>query len=177
MTARRIVARTEGRFNGGLNRALAIARTETLDAHRAGAMAGRMLNSDVLAGWRWHCELSKRSCPACIAQDGSLHAIDDPGPNDHVNGRCTGIPVTKSWADLGFDVPEPAPVRSDAGDWFEQLPVADQRSILGPSRYDAWRSGEYPMSSWSEIRHNDGWRDSVQVTRAPRQRRSDSLAS
>lgn len=167
ITASRIVARAEGKFNGGLTRALAIARTETLDAHRAGAHMARQLNADVLGGWQWHCELSKRSCPACIAQDGSLHPLDEAGPNDHVNGRCTALPVTKSWKDLGFDIPEPPPIRTDAGDWFEQLPAADQRQVLGPARYEAWARGEYPMSSWSTTKHNDGWRDSVQVSRAP----------
>lgn len=177
-TAGRIVARAEGRFNGGLTRALSIARTETLDAHRAGALVARTQNADVLGGWQWHCELSNRSCPACIAQDGSIHPVDEPGPFDHVNGRCTALPVTKSWKDLGFDIPEPPPIRTGAGDWFEQLPAADQRSILGPARYDAWRSGDYPMSSWSVTRSNDGWRDSVQVSPAPQSggRRGSSAA-
>jgi hypothetical protein len=179
-TALRIVKRAEGKFNGGLTRALAIARTETLDAHRASALAGRLQNRDILAGWLWICELSKRACPACIAEHGSLHPVDEPGPNDHVNGRCTGMPTTKSWGDLGFDVPEPPSLVTDGSEWFEQQAVADQRAILGPSRYDAWKAGEYPMSGWSVTRGNDGWRDSVQVSRAPQsagRSRSTALAS
>lgn len=180
-TAARIVARTEGRFNGGLNRALAIARTETLDASRAGALAGRMQSADVLAGWSWHCELSSRSCTACISMDGTVFPADAVGPNDHVNGRCTAVPVTLSWSDLGFDgIDEPPSVRQSGSEWFDAQPEDTQRSILGPSRYDAWREGRYPMSSWAETRHNDGWRDSVQATRAPSQsggRRSSTSAA
>lgn len=169
-TAARIVARTEGQFNGGLTRALAIARTETLDASRAGARAGRLLNADVLAGWSWHCELSTRSCQACIAMDGQVFPVDAAGPNDHVNGRCVAVPVTRSWADLGFEgIEEPEPIRASGADWFDAQDEVTQRQILGPSRYEAWRAGDYPMSAWSEVRTNDGWRDSIQVTKAPAQ--------
>ena len=178
-TAGRIVARAEGRFNGGLNRALAIARTETLDASRAAAHLGRMQNADMLTGWSWHCELSTRSCIACISMDGQVFPIDTPGPDDHVNGRCTGVPLTKSWADLGFDIPEPAPIRQTGEEWFNQLPVASQREILGPGRYDAWKAGNYPMSDWGHVVHNDGWRPSLQTTRVPQSggRPAGSLAS
>jgi hypothetical protein len=72
-TARRIIARTEGRFNGGLNRALNIARTETLDAHRAGAALGMSQHADVLRGWEWLAAMDERTCPSCWAQHGSMH--------------------------------------------------------------------------------------------------------
>lgn len=166
-TAARIVDRAQGKFNGGLTRATAIARTETLDASRVGGHIGRMQNSDVLRGWSWHCELSTRSCPACIAMDGSLHPLDEPGPNDHVNGRCTAVPETKSWADLGFDIPEPAPLRQTGRDWFEGQPAATQRQILGPSRYEAWKAGAYPPEKWAVMTHNPDWRTSLQVSKAP----------
>lgn len=168
-TAARIVARAEGRFNGGLTRAMAIARTETLDASRAGGHLGRLQHADVLAGWSWHCELSERSCSACISMDGQLFPNDAPGPNDHVNGRCTAVPITKSWADLGFDIPEPAPLRQTGQEWFAEQPAAVQKQILGPGRYAAWADGRYPMSDWSAVKTNDGWRDSLQVTRVPAQ--------
>jgi hypothetical protein len=166
-TAARILARTEGEFNGGLTRALAIARTETLDASRAASLVGRSQHADVLAGWSWHCELSERSCIACISMDGTVFPNDAPGPDDHVNGRCTAIPVTKSWADLGFDIPEPAPTRVSGEDWFATLDAAAQKRILGPGRYAAWSEGRYPMSDWSTMRSNDGWRNSLQVTNLP----------
>lgn len=166
-TAGRVLARAEGRFNGGLTRAMAIARTETLDASRAGGHIGRMQHADVLEGWEWHCELSRRSCPACIAQDGTLHPLDEPGPNDHVNGRCTAVPRTKSWADLGFDIAEPADLRQSGQDWFADQSADVQKSILGPGRYDAWRAGHYPPEAWSQTVHNADWRTSVQVSRTP----------
>jgi hypothetical protein len=166
-TAGRIVARTQGRFNGGLTRALTIARTETLDASRAGGHIGRLQNADVLDGWEWHCEFGARTCPACIAKDGTIHPLDEPGPNDHPNGRCAAIPRAKSWADLGIDLPEPAPLRQTGQQWFDAQPASTQRQILGPSRYDAWKAGDYPPERWAVMQDNTGWRPSLQVSKPP----------
>lgn len=169
-TARRIVARAGDGFNGGLTRALAISRTESLDAARAAARLGRIANADVLAGWSWHCALTPRSCQACISMDGQVFPADTPGPDDHVNGMCTAVPVTRSWADLGFDIPEPAPLRVTGPEWFANQTEDVQRGILGPSRYEAWVAGDYPVESWREMRSNAGWRQSLQISRSPGRR-------
>lgn len=167
-TARRIVARVERRFNGGLNRALVIARTETLDAHRAAARVGQAQHADVLAGWEWLAKLDGRTCPSCWARHGTRHDLDAPGPEDHQQGRCARLPVTKSWADLGFaDLEEPPSVLPDAATVFAGLPTVEQRAILGPKRYDAWVAGEFPMGAWSVRRTTPGWRDSYTVAPAP----------
>lgn len=166
-TAERIVRRAEGRFNGGLSRALNIARTETLDAHRAAAQVGQAQHADVLTGWQWLCKLDGRSCPACWAKHGSVYDLDEPGPLDHQQGRCVRLPVTKSWADLGFDVDEPPSLVPDAETRFAALPVEVQRQILGPARYGAWVAGTYPMSGWAVRRSNSGWRDGFYVSPVP----------
>lgn len=166
-TAARIIRRAEGRFNGGLSRALNIARTETLDAHRAAAALGQQAHADVLAGWQWWASLDKRTCPSCLAQHGSIHPLSEPGPNDHQQGRCARVPVTKSWAELGFDIPEPPSLVPDAGDWFGSQPSEVQLEILGPTRWTAWQRGDFPMSSWSVKRSTPGWRDSYGVAPAP----------
>jgi hypothetical protein len=101
----------EGGFNGGLSRALTIARTETISAHREAAAVSHQENADTLAGWRWLCALSDRSCPACLAKNGELHPVSEPGPQGHANCRCSRVPVTKSWRDLGIDLDEPAEQR------------------------------------------------------------------
>lgn len=166
-TAARIVRRTEGRFNGGLNRALVIARTETLDAHRAAAQLGQERHADVLQGWTWLARLDTRTCPSCWAQHGTVHDLSEGGPDDHQQGRCARMPVTKSWADLGLTVPEPPSLLPDAATTFGRLPVADQKAILGPARFKAWQDGEFPMGSWSQRRTTDGWRDSYGVAPVP----------
>lgn len=164
-TARRIVARAERRFNGGLNRALTIARTETLSAHREAARLGRAQHTDVLAGWRWVTALDTRTCPACIAKHGEVFAADASGPDGHPNCRCSAAPLTKSWAELGFeDLEEPADLLPNARAWFDGLPEADQVAIMGRQRLDLLRAGDVGWDDLATLRHNPDWRDSWQVT-------------
>ena len=142
-TAERMLARAEGGFNGGLTRALTIARTETLDAHRAAAQAGQEQHTDVLAGWIWLAELDPRMCPACAGMHGRLFPLTEPGPLGHQNCRCARMPKTMSWSDLGIDgVDEPADHTPDADAWFASLTPAEQRRLLGRERYDAWTAGQ-----------------------------------
>lgn len=165
--ARRMVARAERGFNGGLNRALTIARTEMLDAHRAAAALGQAAHTDVLAGWTWLASLSSRTCPACLAMHGTVHELSEPGPYGHQQCRCSRMPTTRSWADLGIDVEEPASVIPDAQGFFDSLPPADQKQILGTKAYDAWTRGDFPINQWATRRINDGWRDSYVPAKPP----------
>jgi SPP1 gp7 family putative phage head morphogenesis protein len=167
-TAARMVARARSGFNGGLTRALTIARTEMLDAHRAAAALGQGQHADVLKGWTWGASMSGRTCPACLAMNGSEWALSDPGPEGHQNCRCTRIPLVKSYADLGITgVEEPASLLPDAEKYFSGLSKGDQVGILGQRGYDAWAAGEFPMSSWATKRSTPGWRDSYVPAKPP----------
>lgn len=158
--ARRMMRLAEHQFTGGLTRALVIARTEILDAHRSGTAAAQLANADVLKGWMWHAELDKRTCPSCWAKHGTVHDLEVTGPDDHQQGRCARTPVTKSWKELGFDVKEPAPIIPDAQQVFSQMPKADQLAVMGPVRLKALDSGAMSWSDLSVKRTTDGWRDS-----------------
>lgn len=169
-TARRMVVRTGAAgkaFNGGLTRALTIARTEQMDAHRAAAQVAEAENVDTLAGWTWVCAVSTRTCPACWSMHGSGHALTEPGPLGHQNCRCARVPRTKSWRELGFDIDEPKSILSSREDAFARLTPDEQAEVLGPRRFAAWRDGRYPMDDWSVRRDNPGWRPSYGVSPAP----------
>lgn len=167
-TARRIIARTEGHFNGGLQRAITISSTETLDAHRAAARLGEAQHTDVLQDWTWLAELTSRTCPSCIGMHGTRHPLDEDGPNDHPRGRCARLVNTKPWSELGFpNLVEPPSLVPDAQAFFDGLPVADQKVILGPAGYDAWSSGKFPIDKWAKKQANDGWRDSYVPAKPP----------
>lgn len=179
-TAARMVERAEGKFYGGLTRALAIARTETLDAHRAAAERGQARHAGVLTGWVWDCALAERTCPACLSMDGREFPLDVPGPQGHVNCRCSRRPKTRSWADLGIDLPEPPSVRESARAWFDDLSRAEQTRILGRRRLELLDAG---LIAWEDLARevpNGDWRPSWQVTpvnvleRQARRRRSRS---
>jgi len=155
------LARIERAFNLPLHSALRIARTELLDAHRAAAMVTDGANADVLQGWMWLAQLDVRTCPSCWAQHGTVHDVDESGPDDHPNGRCARMPVVKPWSELGFSsIEEPLSLVPDARAVFDDLNPAEQLHIMGAERLAALQSGDL---SWSELtmkRSTDGWRDS-----------------
>lgn len=161
-TAQLMVDRAETGFNGGLTRALTISRTEMIDAHRDAAQTGQDAHADVVAGWVWLAHLSSRTCRSCIAMNGTEHQLSEPGPIDHQQGRCSRMPKTKTWAELGIDLPEPAGTDvPDSEAFFDGLTPAEQQRILGREGYDAWKRGDFPMEAWAQRRETDGWRDSI----------------
>lgn len=163
-TAQRMLQQTEGRFNGGLTRALTIARTETLDAHRAATKASEKANKTILEEWEWHAALNARTCPSCWSKHGTRHPLEEDGPLDHQNGRCARVTVTKSWADLGFDIEEPPSLTKDAKAVFNDLTPETQRDIMGAQRLELLQSGKVSWADLSSKRETDGWRDSYTVT-------------
>lgn len=157
--------RVQGAFEGGRNRALVIARTEILDAHRAATTAANKANADTLTGWQWVAQLDKRTCPSCWSLHGSTYDVDDAGPHDHQQGRCVGVPVTKTWAQLGFGgLDEPASVLPDARAVFDDLPRADRVAVMGPQRLQLLDRGEIRWADLSRKRTTAGWRDSYAPT-------------
>lgn len=167
-TARRILQRAEGGFNGGLARAMTIARTETLDAHRAAAQLAQASHADVLAGWQWVATLGPRTCPACWGMNGRVFGLDEPGPLGHQNCRCSRVPVTKTWRQLGIDQDEPRSLLPDTRAAFTGLSKAEQVQVLGPRGWAAWNAGKFPPEKWAERRTTKGWRDSYGPAKPPK---------
>lgn len=163
-TGQRIIKRAEGRFNGGMARAVMIARNETLDMHRAGALLADTANKDILEGWRWSASLSGRTCPSCLANHGTMHDAEEPGPIDHHQGRCARVPVTKSWKELGFDVEEPADTFPDARAWFDNLDEPSQIAIMGKGRLELLNADKIQWGDLTTRTINGQWRDSMTVT-------------
>lgn len=162
--ARDMLARLEGVFNGGRNRALVIARTELLDAYRAANMLGEDSMKDVLQGWTWAATLDRRTCPSCWGMHGSEHKLTEPGPIDHQQGRCARLPLTKSWKDLGYAVPEPASLLPDARSRLDGLSREDQLLVMGKARLELLDSGAIDLADLSTRKSTAGWRDSMTVT-------------
>lgn len=162
--ARDMVRQVEGRFAGGLTRALTISRTEALDAFRQAAMVSQLANADVLRGWVWLSELSPRTCAACWGMHGTEHPLDEPGPDDHPNGRCARTPLTRSWKSLGFDIPEPPSIIPDSRSTFAAMSRTDQLAVMGPARLDLLNNGSAKWADLASRRDNPGWRPSYTVT-------------
>lgn len=158
---RDMLRRVEGAFNGGLTRALTIARTEMLDAYRETSRYAHTVNADVLDGWIWHSELKRgRTCVSCWAMHNTVFPGDEPGPLDHPSGRCARLPKVKSWRDLGINLDEPDDLAADARTVFDALPEAEQTAIMGPARLKLLRAGRITWSDLAVRRDNPGWRPS-----------------
>lgn len=79
------------------------------------------------------------------------------------NCRCTAMPITKSWRDLGFDIDEPASLQQDAEQWFWDQPATTQTQIMGPERLRRLQSGDLKWGDLAVRRENPGWRPSWTV--------------
>ncbi|MCK9628499.1 MAG: phage minor head protein [Bacteroidales bacterium] len=63
------------------------------------------------------------------------------------NCRCAMEPVTQSWESLGFKgIPESVPARATGATRFAKLPPTSQRKILGPGKFDLYKSGKLKLS-------------------------------
>ena len=165
--AREMVGRVRGAFNGGLHRARVIARTEMLDAHRAASRAqqDRLAAQGVVTRWQWIATLDHRTCPSCLAMHGTEHPPTEAGPLDHQQGRCDRLPLTATWAHLGFpDIEEPPSILPDARAWFDGLPQSERARIMGDQRLALLDSGKVTWEDLAQRRDTAGWRPSIAPT-------------
>jgi SPP1 gp7 family putative phage head morphogenesis protein len=146
-----------------LSRALTIARTETLRAHREATRASYQANSDIVSGWIWHAALDLRTCIACWVMHGTEHSINEI-LDDHPNGRCAMIPKTATWAEIGerygidlSDIPDTNPVIEAGLSLFERLSQDEQIAILGLTKYNAWRDGKFELRDVVGRRWSKKW--------------------
>lgn len=148
----REVARELRRALGvALSRALTIARTETLRAHREATRASYQANDDLVSGWTWHSAADERTCGSCWAMHGTEHTLEEK-LDDHPNGRCAMVPIIRG---VAFEV--------RAGrDLFAELASNTQIKILGPAKWAAWKDGkvtldEHPLTGIVGRRHDPVW--------------------
>jgi hypothetical protein len=74
------------------------------------------------------------------------------------------VPLTKSWAEMGFDIPEPTSAVPDGLATFRAMPKSDQLAVLGQTRLALLDSGRIQWSDLATRRRTDGWRDSMVPT-------------
>lgn len=132
-------------LGGSAVRALLISRTETLRAYRASSQEAYKANQNVVKGWRWLSAQSVRTCAMCWAMSGTEHALDEDFAS-HVSCRCTQVPITKTWAELGFTgIPDTQPTMLSGAEAFARRSQADQRQILGPSKYALYQDDKLAL--------------------------------
>lgn len=139
-----------------LKRSLLIARTEGLRVHRQVTLDAYQANPAV-TGWAWQCTFDTRTCPACWAMSGTTFP-NTVSLNSHPGCRCVMVPRTVSWEELGFTgISDSRPEVRDGSDVFAELPPAEQRTILGPSKYDAYTQGRIGLRDLVVDTHHPRW--------------------
>lgn len=123
---------------------MTLTRTEVLRAYRSASLETYRANSDVVRKWRWTCARSVRTCGLCWAMDGQEFDLDEPF-SSHPCCRCSPIPVTVSWKDLGFDIPEPHVHLETGAEAFAQLTPEEQLKVLGPSKLRLYNAGQLTL--------------------------------
>lgn len=139
-----------------LTRSLTIARTEILGSYRDIA-SETYQRSPVVTGWEWCAELSIRTCPVCWAMHGTRHS-DAESLDTHVNCRCTQLPVTLSWADLGFKgIPDGRISLTPGSDAFRALSEGERLAVLGRTRLDAYNAGRMSLEDVVRPTRSERW--------------------
>jgi SPP1 gp7 family putative phage head morphogenesis protein len=154
----REIARNVSRASGiAYNRSLLIARTESIRAYRTTTLDGFQQNPSVVQAWAWQCTFDVRTCAACWAMSGTIHSTDE-SLNSHPGCRCSMLPQTASWADLGFPGIEDTQYKPPLGtDVFDRLPASDQRKILGPGKYAAYADGRITLPDLVQPTRSARW--------------------
>jgi SPP1 gp7 family putative phage head morphogenesis protein len=124
-------------------RAETLARTEMMHSFRESNRQTMLENNDIVKSWKWYCSLDRRTCPMCWAMHGTIHPLTDKMAT-HPNCRCTMLPVTKTFKELGLNVEEakqPPQLTHSGDELFNLLSESDKERILGPAAYRAFKDG------------------------------------
>lgn len=138
-----LLIREEG-LGIGLTDALRWTRTLQNYSYRWANLASYEANG--ISAWIWWAELDERVCASCVALHGRVFPVSEGVANDHHNGRCAMIPFIE-----GVTV-----VNESAGaEWFESLSEAEQRAIMGNTKWEGWKAGKFEFSQLTTTYEND----------------------
>ncbi len=138
-----------------LSRASTIARTEIARAQREASREVMADPDGVLGEWVWDAALD--ACASCQAQHGSIHPVTEPMAS-HPNCRCTMVPRPPSWAALGFDgIEDDRPIIQPGAERFAEFEPDAQLAILGPGKYEAYRTGRITLADLVKRTHSERW--------------------
>ena len=157
-----IVARIRGtralNFKDGVmqisrNQAESFVRTSIAAVANYGRQQVYKENSDIIKAILWTATLDNFTCPVCGSLDGKTFPIDSgPRPPKHRGCRCTTVPVTKSFRELGIDLDEAqegerasmngtVPAKTTFANWIKRQPAEIQDDVLGKTKGALLRRG------------------------------------
>lgn len=156
--------------------ARALVHSSIQSAANAAAMETYRKNGDVVKGYRQISTLDSRTSLTCIAYSGAEWDLDykpingnklpfNGGTPRHWNCRSFIVPITKTFKELGIDLPEPArsqrasadgPVKADMtfAQFLKRMGREWQDEVLGKGRADLWRSGKITLQQLVDLKGN-----------------------
>lgn len=139
-------------------RAETIARTELHRVYRTTTRDTYAANADVVTGWTWRAHIDRKTCPGCMAMDGTVHPVDEVLAG-HPRCRCAMVPLTPTWADLGLDgVPETGITPEGRGERrLAAMSAAEQDGILGPTKAALYRQGQITLEDCVTRAYDPRW--------------------
>lgn len=112
-----------------------IARTESLRAYRTAAIDSYAYNSQVVGWWRWVAAKDPRTCPACLALDGTEHPLTEQF-GSHPGCRCVAVCVVKG-REIDFG--------PTGREWFSSQSESRQLAILGRAKFRLYTVGKITL--------------------------------
>lgn len=143
----KVARRMRSAVGGNLDKALQIARTETLRAYRESSRQNYLKNAEYISGYIWVSAKQVRTCLACLALDGQFFPLDKPLPA-HVNCRCTSYAALKG---------EPPRQRETAAQWFARQPDSVKRQSMTADELDAFNAGRVTLQDFVGRTNSEKW--------------------
>jgi SPP1 gp7 family putative phage head morphogenesis protein len=158
---RRIAREIRRAYGDNLSNALLTCRTETMRAYREATFESYNANADIVKGWIWLAAKQPRTCAACWGMDGTFHELSERLV-DHPAGRCTSIPVTRSWQELFPDkdlsnIKDTSAKPWDSTKYFDRLSEADQKRVLGVTKFRMYQAGEINLRDIPTLQRSRTW--------------------
>ena len=111
-------------------RSVLIARTEINRSYRF-ASTEQYRKSGVVTGFK-RLAYKPTACFACLMMDGEIIPVREE-LYDHPSGKCGAVPITIGGNTAQWQTGE---------EWFLEQPPERQQRIMGPGRFDLWKSGQ-----------------------------------
>lgn len=138
-------------FGMGLDRAILIARTETIRSYRT-ATTEQYRASGAVTGYR-RLVYKPTACLACLMRDGEYFDVAEE-LSDHPGGMCTSISSIRGVKDVQWETGK---------QWFNKLSPDEQRAKMGAEKYQLWKDGQFKLDDLSRLQHSSVWGDSPRV--------------
>lgn len=174
-TSDQIIRRIRGSTRAGIpgileitrNNAAALVNTSVQTVANSARMATFQANADIIKGMKQLSTLDGHTSAICLAYSGGEWDMEgkpingtrlpfNGGPPRHFNCRSVLTPITKTFKELGLDIPEPASsTRAASGgpiaasttmkEFIDRKGPAFIDDLLGPGRAELYRDGKITL--------------------------------